>query len=92
MDWKLFVTAFVTLFLAELGDKTQLVIIAMAGSGKSPLIVFIGATIALMMTSLLAVLVGTGLQKVLPIKTIHIGAGGLFMIIGALLILKNIRS
>ncbi|MBS4015504.1 MAG: TMEM165/GDT1 family protein, partial [Candidatus Latescibacteria bacterium] len=44
MDWKLLLTTFVTLFLAELGDKTQLVIIGFAGSGKSPWTVFIGAT------------------------------------------------
>jgi putative Ca2+/H+ antiporter (TMEM165/GDT1 family) len=92
MDWKLLVTTFVTLFLAELGDKTQLVIIGFAGSGKSVWTVFIGATAALATTSLLAVLVGAGLQKILPVKTIHIGSGFLFIIIGIFLVVRNLRG
>ncbi len=92
MDWKLFITAFITLFLAELGDKTQLVIVAMSGSGKSPWIVFLGASLALTATTLVAVLVGAGLQKILPAKTIHIIAGSLFMLIGLLLIVKTLRT
>jgi len=91
MDWKLLLTTFVTLFLAELGDKTQLVIIGFAGSGKSPWTVFIGATAALIATSLLAVLVGAGLQKILPVKTVHLISGVLFVGIGLFLIIKNIR-
>lgn len=92
MDWKLLVTTFVTLFLAELGDKTQIVIIGFAGSGKSTWTVFWGATMALMMTSLLAVLVGAGLQKILPVKTIHLLSGFLFIIIGVLLVVRNLRG
>lgn len=92
MDWKLLITTFVTLFLAELGDKTQLVILGFAGSGKSIWTVFIGATAALMMTSLIAVLAGAGLQKILPVKTIHLISGLLFVVIGVVLIVRNLRS
>jgi Ca2+/H+ antiporter, TMEM165/GDT1 family len=91
MDWKLLVTTFATVFLAELGDKTQLATVGFAASGKSPLVVFFGAAIALVVTSLLAVIVGTALQKVLPIRMIHIFSGVLFVGIGLLLIIKNIR-
>jgi len=91
MDWKLLVTTFATVFLAELGDKTQLATVGFAASGKSPWIVFLGAAFALVVTSLLAVIVGTGLQKVLPVRIIHIFSGVLFVGIGLLLIIKNIR-
>jgi len=91
MDWKLLITTFGTIFLAELGDKTQLATIGFAASGKSPWMVFGGSAIALVLTSLLGVIVGTTLQKVLPIQTIHIISGILFVFIGLLLIIKNIR-
>ena len=91
MDWKLLVTTFATVFLAELGDKTQLATVGFAASGKSPWVVFLGAAFALVVTSLLGVIIGAGLQKVLPIRIIHIFSGVLFVGIGLLLIIKNIR-
>ncbi|MEO0084895.1 MAG: TMEM165/GDT1 family protein [candidate division WOR-3 bacterium] len=92
MDWKLLIITFVSIFLAELGDKTQLSIIAFASSGKSPIIVFLGSALASIVTSLLGVLVGAGLQKLLPTKIIHIVAGIIFFGIGIYLIVKNITS
>ena len=47
MDWKIFGTAFVTLFLAELGDKTQLAVITMTAKTDSKLSIFLGASLAL---------------------------------------------
>ena len=91
MDWKLLITTFATVFLAELGDKTQLTTVAFAASGKSPWMVFIGAAFALILSTLLGVIVGTTLQKVLPVRIIHIVAGIIFIMIGILLIIKNIR-
>jgi len=92
MDWKLLIMTFVSIFLAELGDKTQLATIGFAASGKSPWIVFFGSAGALILTSILGVLIGTGLQKVLPIRIIHIVSGFLFVGIGLFLIVKNTRS
>jgi putative Ca2+/H+ antiporter (TMEM165/GDT1 family) len=46
MDWKVFGTAFLTLFLAELGDKTQLAIITMTAKGESKWAIFFGASLA----------------------------------------------
>lgn len=91
MDWKLLITAFVTIFLAELGDKTQLATLGFAASGKSPLMVFIGSALALIITSLLGVFFGAGLQKLLPIRIIHTISGVLFIGIGILLLVKNLR-
>jgi putative Ca2+/H+ antiporter (TMEM165/GDT1 family) len=91
MDWKLLITTFVTVFLAEIGDKTQLATVGFTAAGKSPWVVFLGAAFALVLTSLLGVLVGTGLQKILPIRTIHTVSGIIFVAIGILLIVKNVR-
>lgn len=92
MNWKLLITAFVTLFLAELGDKTQLAVVALASTGKSPWMTFIGSSLALVLSTLIAVLVGFGLQKIIPIKTVHLIAGILFVIIGLALIVKTLRT
>lgn len=55
MDWRVFGTAFVTLFLAELGDKTQLAVITMTANTESKVAVFLGASLALVFVSLLGV-------------------------------------
>ncbi|MEO0093204.1 MAG: TMEM165/GDT1 family protein [candidate division WOR-3 bacterium] len=91
MDWRLFITVFVTLFLAELGDKTQLAIFSFTCTTKFPLTVFLGASFALLLTSMLAVLVGTGLQRVIPVKILHIIAAIAFIIIGIILLIKTLR-
>jgi putative Ca2+/H+ antiporter (TMEM165/GDT1 family) len=63
MDWKLAVTTFGAVFLAELGDKTQLATLAFATSGRSRWAVFIGAAGALIATSAIAVLAGEGVTR-----------------------------
>jgi len=66
MDWKIFGTAFVTLFLAEPRDKTQLAIITMTSSTDSKLSVFLGASLALVVVSALAVIFGGVLSAYIP--------------------------
>ena len=56
MNWKIFGTAFVTLFLAELGDKTQLAVITMTASTESKISIFLGASAALVVVTILGVL------------------------------------
>jgi putative Ca2+/H+ antiporter (TMEM165/GDT1 family) len=82
MDLKLLFTTFATIFLAELGDKTQLATLAFSAEGKSRLAVFIGSAGALVLTSLLGVIFGAAIAKVIPPNTIKIGAGVLFLILG----------
>ncbi|MFB0509967.1 MAG: TMEM165/GDT1 family protein [bacterium] len=92
MDWRLFATVFGTMFLAELGDKTQLATISFVCTSKYPLAVFLGGSLALVLSTLLAVLVGAGLQKVVPVKILHIIAAIAFIVIGVLLLIKNLRT
>ncbi len=92
MDWKLLFVTFGSVFLAELGDKTQLATLCFA-TGKNTLApVFVGSSLALVTSSLLACLVGNALTKVLPIRWVHLGAGMVFIVIGALLVAKNLRA
>lgn len=75
-------------FLAELGDKTQLSTILLAANNKSTLSVFLGSSLALVANSLLGVYLGSFLSSTLPITYIQTGAGLIFIIIGILLISK----
>jgi putative Ca2+/H+ antiporter (TMEM165/GDT1 family) len=92
MDWKLLATVFATTFLAELGDKTQLAVMTFTAGGKSPLAVFLGGSLALVLTTLLGVLVGAGLAKVIPAKVLHIAAAAGFVIIGILMLVNTLRA
>jgi putative Ca2+/H+ antiporter (TMEM165/GDT1 family) len=87
MDWKLIGSTFTLVFLAELGDKTQLATLALAASGRSKLLVFLGAAGALVATSAIAVLVGEGVARVVPEVWIRRAAGAGFLVLGALFLL-----
>lgn len=66
MNWQLLGLSFITVFLAEIGDKSQLAAIALGGSFKSPRTVFFGSVVALLLASFLGVLVGEGVAQFLP--------------------------
>jgi Ca2+/H+ antiporter, TMEM165/GDT1 family len=91
MDWRLLVTTFGSIFLAELGDKTQLATLSFAAGKNTMVPVFIGSSLALVTSSLLACLLGSALSRVLPIRWVHLGAGLIFIVLGVLLVAKNVR-
>ncbi len=84
--WGTFLSTFITIFLAEMGDKTQLATLLLSAQSQSPWIVFLGAGSALIATSLVGVLLGRYLAKVLSPQTLDIAAGMLLMIISILLL------
>ncbi len=86
MDWKIFGTAFVTLLLAELGDKTQLAIITMTAKTDSKVAVFLGASLALVLVSLLAVLFGGLLSQFIPTEWLQRIVAVAFIVIGILML------
>ena len=92
MDWKLLLTTFGTIFLAELGDKTQLATLSFACGGNSFWSVFAGSALALVASSLLATLLGNTLSRVLPVRWVHLAAGLAFIVIGALLVGRTLKS
>ena len=68
VDWQLIGISFTTVFLAEIGDKSQLAAIALGGSSNNPRAVFVGSTIALILASFLGVLAGGAVAQFLPEK------------------------
>jgi len=91
LDWKPAAATFLLVFLAELGDKTQLLIMSMSARSKAPHMVFYGAALALVMSSLVAVLAGESILKAIPIRAIRIGTGAAFLGMGAVLIYRGLR-
>ena len=79
--WAVFSSTFITIFLAEMGDKTQLVTLLMSAESQSPWIVFVGAAIALIATSLLGVLIGYWLSKKLSPKALDFSVAILLLFI-----------
>jgi putative Ca2+/H+ antiporter (TMEM165/GDT1 family) len=92
MDWRLLLTTFGSIFLAELGDKTQLATLCFATGKNTLLPVFIGSSLALVTSSFLASLLGSTLTRALPIRWVHLAAGLAFIVIGALLVVRTIRA
>jgi Ca2+/H+ antiporter, TMEM165/GDT1 family len=76
---QILIATFLTVFVAELGDKTQITILMIAAQAKSPIIVFFGAAIALVLTSFLGVMAGTWLHKHLSPKLLNTLAGFSFL-------------
>jgi putative Ca2+/H+ antiporter (TMEM165/GDT1 family) len=89
MDWKLLTTTFGAVFIAELGDKTQLATLSLASGPVSRLAVFIGSASALICTSLLAVLAGGVISRYVPPQYIRRGAGAIFIVLGLLYIFRK---
>jgi putative Ca2+/H+ antiporter (TMEM165/GDT1 family) len=88
MDWKLIGTTFGVIFLAELGDKTQLAAISLSASSRKPLSILIGASVALTAVSAVGVVVGAGLADVLPTVWIRKIAAAAFVVIGLAMLLE----
>lgn len=82
MDLRIIATVFVALFLAELGDKTQLAVISFVASGQPPAAVFTGASLALVASTGVAVLGGQGLLRVIPAEVLQLIAAAIFVIVG----------
>ena len=86
MDLKLIISTFVLIFLAELGDKTQLTALAASAGCNKPLSVLLGASLALVFSSVLAVAIGSLIGGHLPVKYVKLTAGVLFIVFGILYI------
>jgi len=89
MEYKVIGSVFTMIFLAELGDKTQLATFACAAYERSKLSVFIGSSMALVLASLIATVLGAFLAQHVPQAYISRAAGVLFMIMGAFYIYKG---
>lgn len=86
VDWRVILTTFGVIFLAELGDKTQLATMTLAAQTRRPWAVLIGASIALACVSAICVAVGGILGVYLPLAWIKRAAAVAFIIIGVLIL------
>ena len=89
MDWRVLLTTFGVIFLAEMGDKTQLAAMTMAASSKKPLSVFIAASLALTAVSAVGVAAGGVLGHYVPLIWVKRAAAIAFIVIGVLILLEK---
>jgi Ca2+/H+ antiporter, TMEM165/GDT1 family len=88
MDWKLLLSTFTSIFVAEMGDKTQLATMSLAAGARSKLSVFVGAALALSATSAIGVLVGEGVSRFLSPMWLRRIAGVIFIALGVLFLAR----
>jgi len=82
-------TTFFTVFLAEMGDKTQLTTITLSSTTNKPLAVFIGSSIALILATLLGALAGGSISNLVPAFLLKLLSGLVFLIIGIKLLAQS---
>ena len=90
MDWRVFLTTFGVILLAEMGDKTQLAAMTMSAQTKKPWAVFIGSALALTIVSAIGVLVGSVVSEYLPLIWIKRAAAVAFILIGILVLFDKL--
>jgi putative Ca2+/H+ antiporter (TMEM165/GDT1 family) len=89
VDFKILLTVFTTVFIAELGDKTQLATMLFAADREvSKLTVFMGASLALIVASAVGVLAGSIISEYVSEKYLHYIAGAGFVGIGIWTLLR----
>ena len=89
MTLTLLITTFITVFLAEMGDKTQLTTITLSSNTNKPLAVFIGSSIALILATLLGALAGGSIANLIPAFLLKLLAGIVFLYIGSTLLKQS---
>ena len=85
----LLLSTFLTVFIAELGDKTQLATLTLSGTSNKPLAVFLGSSSALVLASLLGALTGGSISSFLPEVLLKLIASITFLIIGIRLLINS---
>lgn len=89
MDWNLLGLSFITVFLSELGDKSQLAAIALSGQGQSRKAIFFGTASALVLTSLIGALAGGAVAELFPTRILKAIAALGFAILAIRLLLPS---
>ena len=88
----IYITTFTTIFIAELGDKTQIATLMLSAESGNPSIVFLGSSLALISSSLVGVLIGKWLSKKISPKKFELFTGLLMTIISVFLAYDIIKS
>ena len=88
----IFITTFTTIFIAELGDKTQIATLMLSAESGRPVIVFIGSSIALISSSIVGVLIGKWLSLKISPNRFALFAGSLMIIISLFLAYDTFKN
>jgi putative Ca2+/H+ antiporter (TMEM165/GDT1 family) len=83
-----FGATFVTFFLAEMGDKTQIATIALAAHYATPLLVIAGTTLGMLLADVPAVFLGNKFAEKIPMRLVHSIAAGIFAVMGVLTLVR----
>lgn len=89
MDWQLFFLTFGTVFLSELGDKSQLATLSISSNSKSLRHVFLGSASALLLSSLIGVLLGDSMAELIPTQFLKAIAAAIFAIMAIKVLSEN---
>ena len=92
MILSLLLSTFITIFIAELGDKTQLATLTMSGTSNKPLAVFLGSSTALVLASLVGALAGGSISNFVPEIILKSIASITFFIIGIKLFINSFTT
>ena len=88
----IFITTFTTIFIAELGDKTQIATLMLSAESGKPIIVFLGSSIALISSSVVGVLIGKCLSKKISPSKFNLSAGVLMIMISIFLAYDTLKN
>jgi len=88
----IFITTFTTIFIAELGDKTQIATLMLSAESGKPIIVFIGSSLALISSSVEGVLIGIWLSKKISPSKFALFTGALMILISIFLAYETFKN
>ena len=88
----IFITTFTTIFIAELGDKTQIATLMLSAESGKPIIVFLGSSFALISSSVVGVLIGKWLSRKIPPSKFALSTGVLMVIISLFLAYDTFKN
>ena len=88
----IFITTFTTIFIAELGDKTQIAILMLSAESGKPIIVFLGSSLALISSSIVGVLIGKWLSKKISPSKFALFTGALMILISIFLAYETFKN
>ena len=88
----IFITTFTTIFIAELGDKTQIATLMLSAESGKPIIVFIGSSLALISSSIVGVLVGKWLSKKISPSKFALFTGALMILVSIFLAFDTFKN
>lgn len=89
MDWNAFASAFTLIFVAELGDKTQLAALGLSSTSPSTGSVLLGSVLGISLATVLGVLAGRWLGQRLNPRHLRLAGGALFLALGVLLLVRR---